>query len=174
MKSRTISTKEPYPKRPGFPDGYGFRSDTPHEPQAWQSVVEQIRNSRNYWICTSSQTRKPHAMPVWGVWVKGRLYFITKRASKKAKNLYANAQVVVHLESGDDLVVLEGKAKELEDSQKTKEVGNVYTEKYEGDEIFPEIEAVFELHTENVFTWLEKDFHKTATKWVFENKENEM
>jgi len=168
-----MGIKEPRPTRPIFPDGYGFGPNTPHSPPTWRSIVARIRESRNYWVCTTSPTGIPHAMPVWGVWVKGRLCFVTKRGSKKARNLYSRDQVVVHLESGDDLVVIEGKATELRDTKELSEVARIYTGKYEGDKILPDLEAVFELHPEQIFTWLERDFHATATKWVFEDEESQ-
>jgi len=58
----------------------------------------------------------PHAVPVWGVWVDGALYFGTDRRSRKARNLATNQGAVVHLESGDDAVILEGFAEEITSS----------------------------------------------------------
>ena len=159
--------KLPEPHRPRFPDGYGFTPETSHIPPDWQWVVAQIKGSRNYWICTASREAKPHAMPVWGVWGEDTLYFVTKRASKKARNLFENPQVVVHLESGDDVIVLEGAALELKNPSKLEQVAKLYSEKYKGDEIYPDIECVFELQLQVIFSWLERDFHHTATRWTY-------
>lgn len=157
----------PEPSRPRFPHGYGFTPNTPHSPPAWDWVVSRIAGSRNYWICTASRQAKPHAMPVWGIWGDDTLYFVTKRASKKARNLFENPQVVVHLESGDDVIVLEGMALELKSPAKMAEIGKLYSEKYGGDQIYPDIESVFELQADTVFSWLERDFHQTATRWTY-------
>lgn len=54
-------------------------------------------------------------MPVWGIWLGGAVYFGTDRRSRKAKNLAANPSLVIHLESGDDAVILEGAAEEVDD-----------------------------------------------------------
>src|SRR5262245_3694467 len=122
--------------RPLFPEGYGFTPNTPHVPPAWQWVQDQIKASHCYWICTASLQGKPHAMPVWGVWFDTTLYFVTKRKSKKANNLFQNPQVVIHLESADDLVVIEGMASELTDPIRQQQVAEAYAAKYNGDLIY--------------------------------------
>ena len=74
--------------------------------------------SRSYWICTARPDGRPHSIPVWGMWVDGALYFGTARDARKAKNIAHNPAVSVHLESGDDVVILEGKASEIDLSEK--------------------------------------------------------
>jgi general stress protein 26 len=167
MKKPQNLQNMPTPGRPRFPNGYGFTPETPHSPPDWNWVINQIAGSRNYWICTASREGKPHAMPVWGVWGEDTLYFVTKRASKKARNLFENPQVVVHLESGDDVIVLEGIALELKSIVKLGQVAKLYSEKYKGDQIFHDIESVFELQAKVIFSWLERDFHHSATRWTY-------
>lgn len=50
---------------------------------------------------------------MWGVWLDGVLYFGTGAGSVKARNLAANPALVVHLESGDKAVIMEGEAQWL-------------------------------------------------------------
>ena len=95
---------DPTPERPHIPESYGFSSATRHTPADWESIRERIGVSRNYWICSVSPDGYPHALPVWGVWLENHLYLVTKRASKKARNLLSNPKVAIHLESGDDVV----------------------------------------------------------------------
>jgi hypothetical protein len=49
-------------------------------------------------------------MPAWAVWLDGALYFEGSPLTRRARNLANNPDVVVHLESGDVVVVLEGRA----------------------------------------------------------------
>src|SRR5437868_6624995 len=93
--------------RPEMKD-YGISTD-PQGMLVWDWVDVQMEKSRNYWIASSGTDGKPHAAPVWGVWMDGALYFSTSPTSRKARNLSANPDVVVHLESGDDVVILEGR-----------------------------------------------------------------
>jgi hypothetical protein len=43
-----------------------------------------------------------------GVWVEGRLYFDGSPDTRYARNIAENPAVALHLESGDDVVILEG------------------------------------------------------------------
>jgi len=157
----------PKPERPSIPASYGFTPSTPHTPPNWDDIGERIRASRNYWICSISPDGYPHALPVWGVWVNNQLYFVTKRASKKARNLLSNPKVAIHLESGDDVVSFQGSVVEVTDSRRLAKVAAVYSEKYDGDQIYPDLEVVFALMPRLAFTWQEKNYHETATRWRF-------
>ena len=52
-------------------------------------------------------------MPTWGAWVDDRFYFEGSPATRRARNIAANPAVVVHIERGDDAVIVEAMAKEL-------------------------------------------------------------
>jgi hypothetical protein len=84
----------------------------------WRHAEERLVNSRSYWICTTPPDGRPHSIPVWGMWIEGALYFGTARQARKARNIAHNPAVSVHLESGDDVVILEGKAVEADVSDK--------------------------------------------------------
>lgn len=131
--------------------------------------------ARNYWVTTSGPDGKPHAAPVWGVWVDETLYFGTAPRSRKARNLAHNPNIVVHLESGDEVVIVEGVAEEVTnpDSSLSAKIIEAYAAKY----VDPETGSEFQLgSTEGlkavrpgiVFAWQEQDFPRTATRWVFE------
>ncbi len=168
VRNNNLSISNPRPERPDIPASYGFTASTPHTPPTWDSITERIRTSRNYWICSISADGQLHALPVWGVWFEDRLYFVTKRASKKARNLLANSNVAIHLESGDDVVSFQGTVAEVSDLLRLAQVAAVYATKYNGDEIYPDIEVVFELLPHLAFTWLESNYHQTATRWRFQ------
>jgi nitroimidazol reductase NimA-like FMN-containing flavoprotein (pyridoxamine 5'-phosphate oxidase superfamily) len=74
----------------------------------WGWAEERLASSRNYWIATARAGGSPHAMPVWGVWIDDAVVFGTSARSRKGRNLTRDPRVVVHLESGDEVVVLEG------------------------------------------------------------------
>src|SRR3954468_12870960 len=103
-------------ERPGMPAGYGISAGAEgFVPWAW--VEEQLVGARNYWVCTTRADGRPHAMPVWAVWLDEVLLFSTDPTSIKGRNLAARPQVVVHLESGDEVVLLEGRAAEMDRSR---------------------------------------------------------
>jgi pyridoxine/pyridoxamine 5'-phosphate oxidase len=158
----------PKPERPSILASYGFTPATPHTPPDWADIEERVRISRNYWICSISPTGYPHALPVWGVWLDHRLFFVTKRESKKGRNLSTNPKVAIHLESGDDVVAFQGQVVEVAAGQQLTQVAAAYSMKYQGDQIYPDLEVVFELKPYVAFTWLEQNYHETATRWRFE------
>jgi len=55
----------------------------------------------------------PHTRPVWGVWRDGGFWFST--GSQARRNLEANAAITVHLESGEEVVIVEGVAERVMD-----------------------------------------------------------
>jgi Pyridoxamine 5'-phosphate oxidase len=93
---------------PRMPALYGVKPRKEYLP--WRHAAEKLASSRNYWICTTRPDGRPHAIPVWGFWIDDALYFGTARSTRKARNLAHNSAAVVHLESGDDVVIVEGNA----------------------------------------------------------------
>ena len=108
-----VGRGEPTPGPPIVPEGYGDFGAGGAEKLPWSQVSELLERARNYWIATTRPDERPHAAPVWGVWLGGAFYFGTDRRSRKGRNLAANPEIVVHLESGDDVVILEGVAEEV-------------------------------------------------------------
>ena len=79
----------------------------------WSHVTERMAEAQNYWICTVSPDGRPHATPVWGLWLDDRLYFGGGPQTRRSRNLAENPAVCVHLESGSDVIILHGDAQEL-------------------------------------------------------------
>jgi hypothetical protein len=94
-----------------MPQGYGV-PETDEGVLEWTWAVERLESALNYWFSTTRPDGRPHAMPAWAVFLDGTLYFEGSPRTRRARNLAANAAVVVHLESGDDVVILEGVARE--------------------------------------------------------------
>jgi hypothetical protein len=153
-----------------MPTGYGLLA-----PEAgsglmpWSRVEEQLVAARNYWVATTYPDGRPHVMPVWGVWFEGAFYFGTDPHSRKGRNLAANPAIMIHLESGDDVVILEGMAEEIRDLTQLEPVFAAYEAKYH---INLAGEAggggpMYALRPQKAFAWLETDFPGGATRWQF-------
>jgi hypothetical protein len=74
----------------------------------WTDVLARLASARNYWLSTVGRNGGPHAVPVWGAALDGTLYLYSERRTAKARNLAADPRVVLHLESGDDVVIVHG------------------------------------------------------------------
>jgi hypothetical protein len=104
-------TLEPERSRPLLPRDYGV-PDVEEGMVDWSWAVAQLEQARNYWFCTTRPDGRPHAIPAWAVWLDDALYFDGSPATRRARNLAGNPAISVHLESGDQVVILEGQALE--------------------------------------------------------------
>ena len=155
----------PEPERLQAPDSFGFSlDDYPFEPMSWQWVTEQLRASRNYWIVSVRPSGRPHSVPVWGVWCDDAFHFATDPLGVTAKNLVENPEAVVSLESGDDVVILEGQF-ELHDS--TPSIREAFNAKYDMPWGAEETIPVFSLKLTKALAWTEVNYPSNATRWRF-------
>lgn len=110
----------------------------------------------------------PHAAPVWDVWLDGAFYFGTDRNSRKARNAAANPAMTLHLESGEEAVIAEGTATEIDDAAQIALTNEVYKAKYAMRLTdAPDEMVIFALRPKAVLAWREKDFNQSATRWAF-------
>jgi hypothetical protein len=154
---------------PRAPSVYGLGGGRPGEDLPWSQVEDWLRASRSYWISTTRPNGRPQAMPVWGVWMEGAVIFSTHPDSRKGRNLAANPELVVHLESGDEVAILEGRAEPLERGELLERFVDVYEEKY-GFRIERGVPAqeIYLLRPRVAFSWRESDFPQSATRWTFD------
>lgn len=158
----------PKASRPGM-QNYGIAADTAGL-LPWSWADERLERARNYWIASTRADGRPHVAPVWGVWMEGTLIFGADRDSLKARNLTARSEVVVHLESGDEVVIVEGKAEQVLDEALKARMYPLYTRKYGFDPSAEPLEGSLYLRVtpKVALGWLEKDFPNTATRWRFD------
>ena len=52
------------------------------------------------------------SIPIWGAWVDGRWY-VEGGPTRWQRNLRANPQLAIHVEFGDEVVIVEGRGGEL-------------------------------------------------------------
>jgi len=130
-----------------------------------------MAKSRNYWICTVRPDGRPHSIPVWGFWLDGTLYFGTGRSTRKARNLANNSALSIHLESGDDVVILEGNAVEVDlaDKPTLKKLDAASRAKYKMPLVLDSDSTIYAVRPRIVLAWTESDFPNNATRWQFQN-----
>jgi hypothetical protein len=72
----------------------------------------------------------PHAAPVWGIALNLTLYLYSERRTVKAHNLAADARVLVHAESAEDVLIVRDTAEDLGTSAQVPEVAAALSAKY--------------------------------------------
>jgi hypothetical protein len=156
----------PEAARPRFPEVYGIHADE-EGLLDWSWAEERLVSARNYWVTTVRPDGSPHAMPVWGLWHEGAFYFSSSPASRKGKNLAANSAVAVNLESGDEVVIVEGTADYESDEDLLRRLGEDYSRKYSFEVSFTGGRPLHVVRPRVAYAWVEQDFPKTATRFTF-------
>jgi PPOX class probable F420-dependent enzyme len=160
----------PRPTAPLIPAAYGVPTDASGADRLpWAWAEERLTEARNYWICTTRADGRPHAAPVWGLWLGGAVWFSTARDSSKGRNLARSPAALVHLESGDETVILEGVVEEVADGAALERFADAYEAKYAFRPDPGEAGSVtYALRPRVAQTWREADYPLTAARWIFD------
>ena len=162
-------TTSPVATRPHMPKDYGILQATAGSGlMSWSHASERLAASHNYWVHTTRPDGRPHVKPVWGLWFAERFYFSTSPRSVNGRNIVAHSSLAVHLESGDDVVILEGKAEVVTDPNLLSQLDEAYFAKYSYHLIGDRASPVYALRHEVAFTWMERDFAGSATRYDFQ------
>ncbi len=95
--------------RPRMPEGYGLPTDDEGLLE-WAEVEARLVASKHYWISTVRPDGRPHSIPRWGVWVEGRFWYDGAPTTRHARNAEHNPAVTLTLESGTQVVIVEGRS----------------------------------------------------------------
>lgn len=95
--------------RPHMPEGYGVPTDLGGL-RPWSEVERQLKSTMHVWLSTTRPDGRPHVVPRWGVWLDGRFWYDGSPDTIHARNLRTNQACALHLESGSDVVIVEGTA----------------------------------------------------------------
>jgi nitroimidazol reductase NimA-like FMN-containing flavoprotein (pyridoxamine 5'-phosphate oxidase superfamily) len=85
--------------------------------------------------------------PLWGVWVGRALYFDGLPTTRWGRNLAANPRASVHLESADDVVIVDGEVEDVEgtSSKLGERIVRAWSAKYGRLEPEPATRGIFRL-----------------------------
>jgi hypothetical protein len=131
-------------------------------------AAERLERARSYWLATTRPDGRPHAMPVWGIWLDGRLWFSTGHHSRKAHNLAASPACVVFPESADEAVIIEGTAERVTDPATLARFKEFYGAKYHWD-LDLGLGPIFAVRPHVAFGFIESPNPDkgSPTRWVF-------
>jgi hypothetical protein len=165
------SQRKPIAHRPRIPAGYGqVRSDTPPGTLlAWSTVEEWLLNARTYWLTTTRPDGRPHAVPLWGVWIGGALGFSTGAETATARNLATNASALAHPGNGDQVAIIEGTVEGFPKGPTLTNFAEQYERKYNWP-FDPDAPPgpIFRLVADRVLSWdADADLVQTMARWEF-------
>ncbi|MEM7142700.1 MAG: pyridoxamine 5'-phosphate oxidase family protein [Actinomycetota bacterium] len=148
----------------------------------WSWAEERLAASRNFWLVTVSAEGRPHALPVWGVWMpdRERYGFSCSPRARKVRNLEANDQVVITNDDAVNVVSIEGRAERIDgDPARVEAMARAYQAKYAAEEGFDDVDGViaflgqnaaYEIAPSRAFGVIEtpEDFGPRATRWIWD------
>src|SRR5215216_6104607 len=121
----------PKAERPFMP-GYGILpADQGSGLITWAEAERRLTVSHDYWCATVRPDGAPHVMPVWGVWLDGRLWFSSGLRSRKARNLAADPRCSLTTDDTQNPVVVEGRAERVADAARIAAFVAAVNAKYE-------------------------------------------
>jgi PPOX class probable F420-dependent enzyme len=147
-----------------FAPGYDFVGEDEGDgllPFEW--VVDRLNESHNLWLVTTFPDGRPHAMPVWGVWVDAAVHLSTGGESRKAKNLARDPRCVVTTEDGRRAVTVEGTARRVE---MTDAFVDAYRDKYDMDIRTMADSPVFAVAPSRIIAIDESRFATAPTRFI--------
>jgi len=108
---------------------YGAHSD--QVPLAWSWVEEQLETAGTYWLVAPTPGH-PHPRPVWGLWHDQRLH-LSVGSPTLLRAVDREPAVTVHLDSGTDVVLVEGTISPTAQDGTSSSVIEAYNTKYDWD-----------------------------------------
>ncbi|HEV8194237.1 MAG TPA: pyridoxamine 5'-phosphate oxidase family protein [Ktedonobacterales bacterium] len=149
------------------PPDYGF----PREAAGflpWPFALELLEQTRIYWLATTYPDGRPHLAPLWGVWVEGVFYFDGGSSTRWARNLAANPAAAMHLERGQAVVIVDGRADYVQlDARLSAKIVQAWDTKYGRLHPKPVDDGIFRLRPRTARGWSTEDL-TDGTRWQFD------
>jgi hypothetical protein len=155
-----------------MPTGYGV-PESLKGTLPWSWARERLDQAIVYWVASTRPDGRPHAMPTWGAWVDEAFWMEGSPETRRMRNLQANPAAVVHVERGNDVVIVEGEAHQMDDvgSDLAERLVAGYskykaTHGYEADPANWQGGGLWVVRPHKVLAW--SSFPKDTTRWTFE------
>lgn len=158
---------EPRADRPLMPRDYGVPS-SPDGLLPWSHVTERLATAVHYWIGTVYPDGRPQVSPIWAIWLDGYVYFDGSPETRRGRNIAHNPHITVNLESGSDVVIVEGVVDDITPDLPLRErLSEVYCAKYAALGYAPGPETwehgIYRVTPKRVLAWT--SFPTDCTRW---------
>ena len=127
------------------------------EPTDWADAGAVLENAELYWLTTVRMDRRPHTVPLVGIWLDEAFVFCTGPTEQKYRNLEHGAMVTVVTgtntwQSGLDVVV-EGTAERVTGRDALQRLADAYRAKYGDDWDSPVDDQVFDPEGQSAYVF---------------------
>lgn len=127
---------------------FGTVSDRPL--LEWDWVDRRLTEAGTYWVTARPSSGHPHPRPVWGVWSE-RALILSIGSPVLAGALRRDPRITVHLDSGTDVVIVEGTAQVM--SEPDLKLMEAYNAKYEWTYSYDEYGPLTRVDSTVVMSW---------------------
>lgn len=79
-------------------------------PDRWRAIEARLSRETTIWLATVRADGRPHLVPLWYVWLDGKVYVCTGSGTQKFANMYSNQNVSLSLPDTAAVIVVEGEA----------------------------------------------------------------
>jgi hypothetical protein len=139
-------------------------------PLAWPWVEQQLIDAGTYWVVARTPGY-PHPRPVWGIWTEQQLY-LSIGSPTLVQAIRAEPVVTVHLDSGTDVVIVEGLVTPSEPTPAASV--QAYNHKYDWDYDASRYGALTRVRPSKVLAWRTtgpagRDSFQTTGSWIFDD-----
>ncbi|MGH2441715.1 MAG: pyridoxamine 5'-phosphate oxidase family protein [Chloroflexota bacterium] len=133
----------------------------------WSHVQQRLEQARYFWLATVRPDGRPHVTPLWGVWLDSALFFDGPPFTRWARNLAAQPSVSVHLDDGNDVVILEGTVEDLTvDAELGNRIISAWSAKYGALQPDPSGGGILRVRPRSVRAWSTEGLTDGA-RWIF-------
>jgi F420H(2)-dependent biliverdin reductase len=101
-------------------------------PARWRSLEARLGRELTIWMATVRPDGRPHLVPIWFVWLDGKVYVATGNDTRKFQNLRHNQNISLALPDATNVIILEGEA-HVADRSTIEVVAEYFFNKYEWD-----------------------------------------
>lgn len=150
-----------------------FSFDAPGPQLEWEWAHKRLREATTFWLATKAFDGRPHVRPIWGFWQQGGFWFST--TNRSVPYIEAEPEVVLHTDSGEEVVIVEGRCERLYGKELLQTISTGYLERYNHSTVATD-EGVFtpegyggpgfKIVPTKVLGWVAPQFN-TATRWTF-------
>jgi Pyridoxamine 5'-phosphate oxidase len=139
----------------------------------WPEVAARLAPWRSYWLGTTTPSGAPHAAPVWGAVLDDVFYIFSELSTVKARNIAADPRVIVHLESGEEVLIARGVADEVGGPADLPRVLAAFAAKYTSEDdrqylpgVDPAVDVIYAIRPRSAMMWRLADYEKSQRRWT--------
>lgn len=139
----------------------------------WDAIAERLGAARSVWLSTTTPGGAPHAAPVWVAVSGGVAHVFTYRGARKARNLAADPRVLLHLPDPEDVLIVEGRLRDLGRPDAVPDVVSAFARKYTDPEdraylpgVDASVDVLFALEPARALAWRLADFEDSQQRWT--------